>query len=117
MRPSKRSLAVVCLSVALLACGEDESFVASNQGGASGRAGNTTGFSGGRCAGGAPHPFSLRDRWRHAGRSRSSDSARRFLFTARCTDSPKPGWIDVTEQTAQANTIGRWTLKGRNPGP
>ena len=39
------------------------------------------------------------------------------MIVAHCTDDPKPGWIDVTEQTAQANTIGRWTLNGQDLGP
>ena len=34
------------------------------------------------------------------------------IIIGHCGSSPSPGWIDQTEATAQAGTIGRWTLAG-----
>ena len=29
------------------------------------------------------------------------------------TDSPQPGWLDQTQATLDAGTIGKWTGRGR----
>jgi len=35
------------------------------------------------------------------------------IIVGHCGDSPDPGWLDQTEATAAAGTIGRWTGRGR----
>ncbi len=35
------------------------------------------------------------------------------MIVGHCGDSPSPGWQDVTQATADAGTIGRWTGNGR----
>jgi len=36
------------------------------------------------------------------------------VIVGHCGDDPRPGWLDQTEPTRAAGTIGRWTLAGRN---
>lgn len=36
------------------------------------------------------------------------------MITGHCGDAPSPGWIDVTQATVDAGTVGRWTLAGRS---
>ena len=35
------------------------------------------------------------------------------VIVGHCGDSPEPGWLDQTQATADAGTIGRWTSRGR----
>ncbi len=35
------------------------------------------------------------------------------MIVGHCGDSPAPGWLDVTQATADAGTIGMWTGRGR----
>jgi len=35
------------------------------------------------------------------------------MIVGHCGDDPQPGWLDVTQATADAGTIGKWTGRGR----
>ena len=35
------------------------------------------------------------------------------IIVGHCGDDPQPGWLDQTQATADAGTIGRWTGRGR----
>jgi hypothetical protein len=35
------------------------------------------------------------------------------VIVGHCGDSPEPGWLDQTQATADAGTIGRWTSRGQ----
>lgn len=36
------------------------------------------------------------------------------IITGHCGDDPQAGWIDVTQATLDANTVGMWTLAGQD---
>jgi hypothetical protein len=36
------------------------------------------------------------------------------MIVGHCGDDPQPGWLDVTQATLDANTIGMWTLAGQD---
>ena len=35
------------------------------------------------------------------------------MIVGHCGDDPQPGWLDQTQATLDAGTIGRWTGRGR----
>ena len=39
------------------------------------------------------------------------------IIVGHCGPDPQPGWLDQTEATLQAGTVGMWTLAGQNLGP
>jgi hypothetical protein len=36
------------------------------------------------------------------------------MIVGHCGDDPQPGWLDVTQATLDANTVGKWTLAGQD---
>jgi hypothetical protein len=36
------------------------------------------------------------------------------IIVGHCGDTPEAGWIDVTQATLDANTVGMWTLAGQD---
>lgn len=53
----------------------------------------------------------------HYGEGVSEESTEVYIIdmiVGHCGDSPQAGWLDVTQATLDANTIGRWTLAGQD---
>lgn len=53
----------------------------------------------------------------HWGAGEPEESTEVFIIdiiTGHCGDAPQAGWIDVTQATADAGTVGMWTLAGRD---
>jgi hypothetical protein len=53
----------------------------------------------------------------HWGEGASDQSTEVFIIDmigGHCGDDPQPAWIDVTQATADAGTIGMWTLAGQD---
>ena len=36
------------------------------------------------------------------------------VIVGHCGDDPQAGWLDVTQATLDANTVGMWTLAGQD---
>lgn len=36
------------------------------------------------------------------------------IIVGHCGDDPQAGWIDVTQATLDAGTVGMWTLAGQD---
>jgi hypothetical protein len=51
--------------------------------------------------------------WGHGTREGSEEVYIIDMIVGHCGDDPQPGWLDVTQSTADSGTLGRWTGNGR----